>query len=208
MKKAKKILALALCAVLLVGATIAGTVAYLTDTDNVVTNTIAVGKVEISLDETAVDGYGVALENTDRRTTNSYTLVPDKTYVKDPTVHVKNDSEPSYIFVKVGNEISDIEDATTIAEQITKKGWTQLTDSNGTAVAGVYYKDWTKAANAAGDYTDLVVFDNFKIQSDVDATTLNDYAGKTITVTAYAIQKSGFENNVYGAWEAVSAAAN
>ena len=43
MKKAKKILALLLCAVLLVGATIAGTVAYLTD-EKAVVNTFTVGE--------------------------------------------------------------------------------------------------------------------------------------------------------------------
>ena len=49
MKKAKKVLLLALCAVLLVGATIAGTVAYLTSTTTEVKNTFTAGKVQILL---------------------------------------------------------------------------------------------------------------------------------------------------------------
>ena len=75
MKKAKKVLVLLLCAVLLVGASIAGTVAYLTDTDNVVENTFTVGKVVIDLDEAKVNEYGVKDGDT-RVKANSYTLVP------------------------------------------------------------------------------------------------------------------------------------
>ena len=49
MKNGKKALLLAACAVLLVVATIFGTVAYLTDKDTV-NNTFTVGKVDIKLD--------------------------------------------------------------------------------------------------------------------------------------------------------------
>ena len=51
MKKAKKILALVLCVLLLIGATIAGTVAYMTSKDHTVTNTFSVGNVTITMDE-------------------------------------------------------------------------------------------------------------------------------------------------------------
>ena len=199
MKNAKKILIMVLCAVLLVGATIAGTVAYLTDTDNVVTNTMTVGKVEIKLDEAKVNEYGVADTAADRVTTNKYKLVPGESYTKDPTVHVKNDSEPSYIFVKIVNGLADIEDTTTIHNQILGKGWKELS-----GVSGVYYKEWTKDASETDDYTDLVVFENFKIKSSVTAVDLNNYTGKTITVNAYAIQKAGFEGKPADAWKAVN----
>ncbi len=199
MKKAKKVLVLLLCAVLLVGASIAGTVAYLTDTDNVVENTFTVGKVVIDLDETDVDEYGVKDGNT-RVKANSYTLVPGRNYVKDPTVHVDADSEDCYIFVKVENEIANIEVATstkgTIAEQIVANNWTALAGQT-----GVYYKTWKQ-----GDAADLVVFEEFTIKTDVNGETLDKYTGKTVNVTAYAIQLSGFESDVEGAWAAVSAA--
>ena len=193
MKKAKKVLVLLLCAVLLVGASIAGTVAYLTDTDNVVENTFTVGKVVIDLDEAKVNEYGVKDGDT-RVKANSYTLVPGRNYVKDPTVHVDADSEECYIFVKVVNEIAAIEADTTIAAQIAAKGWTELQ-------TGVYYKTWKQ-----GDAADLVVFEEFTIKTDVNGATLNGYTGKTVNVTAYAIQRSGFESNIAGAWAAVSAA--
>lgn len=203
MKKAKKILALLLCAVLLVGATIAGTVAYLTSTDDV-TNTFTVGKVYIYLDEEDVDDSKTDPEEgvTGRDKANAYHLLPGSEYDKDPTVHVKNDSDPSYIFVKVENGLAVIEASTTIADQIAANGWTAYDADN-----GIYYKTWAKAEDATGDYTDLVVFENFTIKSDIDGETLADYEDAKIVVTAYAIQQTGFENDIAGAWAAVSAAA-
>lgn len=90
MKKAKKILALLLCAALLVGATVAGTVAYLTDKEDVV-NTFTVGNIDIKLDEADVDGNGRT------EVGNAYHLLPNQTYTKDPTVWVKEGSEEAYI---------------------------------------------------------------------------------------------------------------
>jgi len=93
MKMAKKILVLLLCAVLLVGASIAGTMAYLTDRDDVV-NTFTVGNIDIKLDEA-----DTATEDADDRTEegNTYHLLPNQTYTKDPTVWVKEGSEEAYI---------------------------------------------------------------------------------------------------------------
>ncbi len=57
MKKKTKALMLVLCAVLLVTASVLGTMAYLTSTDQVV-NTFTVGKVAITLDEAKVNADG------------------------------------------------------------------------------------------------------------------------------------------------------
>ena len=182
------LLLLALCAVALVVTTVFSTMAYLTSNDSV-TNTFTVGKVAITLDEADVTN------NTSSRVKeNAYHLLPGNTYTKDPTVHVAANSEDSWIFVKVDNQIANIEADPTIAAQITAKGWTALD-----GVTGVYYKTYTK--NAAVE--DLVVFENFKIKEDVNNTTLELYNGKTVVVTAYAIQKAGFDTAAL-AWTEVS----
>lgn len=95
MKTKSKALLLTLCAVLLVAASVLGTMAYLTSTDTV-TNTFTVGKVEIKLDETDVTN-----PTGPRVTANSYKLMPGTTYTKDPTVTVLNGSEASYVRMKV-----------------------------------------------------------------------------------------------------------
>ena len=100
MKTKSKALLLTLCAVLLVAASVLGTMAYLTSTDTV-TNTFTVGKVEIKLDEAKVNANGIPEEGAARVTGNSYKLMPGRTYTKDPTVTVLNGSEESYVRMKV-----------------------------------------------------------------------------------------------------------
>lgn len=108
MKKAKKVLLLVLCAVLLVGASVAGTVAYLTSQDTVV-NTFTVGQVQIGLDEADVNDDGTYVTDHENRVkTNDYHLLPGMTYIKDPTVTVKANSEKAYVrmLVKVTNIVN------------------------------------------------------------------------------------------------------
>ena len=100
MKTKSKALLLTLCAVLLVAASVLGTMAYLTSTDTV-TNTFTIGKVEIKLDEAKVNADGIPVEGAARVQANSYKLMPGTTYTKDPTVTVKAGSEASYVRMKV-----------------------------------------------------------------------------------------------------------
>lgn len=200
MKKTKVVLALA-CAVLLAGASIMGTLAYLTSTPDAVVNTFTIGNnIEITLDEAKVDTNGKEItgQSAARVKANAYTLMPGYTYDKDPTVHVTANSSDSYVFVKVENGISAFEATTnTIASQIAAHGWTQLKVNN-VDVAGVYYKTYTQSATA----TDLVVFENFVVADNA-----NEVSGwtaatqKTITVTAYAIQSDSF-TDAAAAWNA------
>lgn len=99
MKTKSKALLLTLCAVLLVAASVLGTMAYLTSTDTV-TNTFTVGKVSIKLDEAKVDELGNVVSN-DRVQANEYKLMPSRTYTKDPTVTVLNGSDAAYVRMKV-----------------------------------------------------------------------------------------------------------
>ena len=83
MKTARKVLVLALCAVLLVSATIMGTMAYLTSTDEV-TNTFTVGNVTITLDEAQVNTDGTLVTDATNRTdANKYHLIPGHSYIKE-----------------------------------------------------------------------------------------------------------------------------
>ena len=178
MNSKKKVFVTVLCAAALVVASVLGTMAFLTSTDQV-TNTFTVGKVAITLDESPVNDAGVVQEG-NRVKENTYKLIPGHEYTKDPIVHVDADSENSWIFIKVENQLGDIEAEKLIATQITDNGWTELTDGS-----GIYYKEYVPGTTA----TDLNVFEKFKLTDDADVST---YAGKTIKVFAYAIQKDGF----------------
>lgn len=197
MKTKNKALLLTLCAVLLVAASVMGTMAYLTSRDAVV-NTFSVGSISMSLDEQDVDN-STAGEN-DRDKANAYHLLPGHTYVKDPIIHIDAASEDAWIFVKVENGISAYEAATadgytSIADQITANGWTALD-----GVTGVYYKEYTKGQNDK----DLEVFAEFKVATNADE--VDGWANITadthkINVTGYAVQKDGF-TTAAAAWNA------
>lgn len=193
MKKKTKALMLVLCAVLLVTASVLGTMAYLTSTDQVV-NTFTVGKVAITLDEAQVKEDGTPVAGAARVKENAYHLLPGHGYTKDPTVHVQANSENSFIFVKVENGIARYEAGTTIAAQIAANGWTLLD-----GVENVYYKAYTKSA----EITNLPVFGNFTIADNANATDgWNNFSAETkVTVTAYAVQQDGF-TSVDQAWQA------
>lgn len=185
MKKTSKALLLSLCAVLLVTASVLGTMAYLTSQEQVV-NTFTVGNVAITLDEKDVDNSTPG-EN-DRDKANAYKLMPGHNYEKDPIVHVDANSEDCYLFVKVVNEIANIEAEKTVAQQMTEKGWVAVDAANGIYV---YTTDKTNPAVVTKG-SNITVFENFTIAGNVDNTTLATYADKTITVNAYAIQADGF----------------
>lgn len=201
MKNAKKVLLLVLCAALLVSASIAGTVAYLTSKATV-TNTFTVGKVAITMDEAKVNNYGQKLDENDnvwaegatladRQVTNTYLLVPGHEYVKDPIVYVEANSEKCYVFVKVVNGLKAYEaTSNTIHSQILANQWVELDETNH---PGVYYKVQEKAATKV----ELPVFASFTLATnaesvggwnDIEAATATTSGTNDIVVTAYAIQ--------------------
>lgn len=193
MKTKSKALLMTLCAVLLVAASVLGTMAYLTSQDSV-KNTFSIGKIAITLDEAQVDADGKAQTTEPRVKENSYKLMPGHKYDKDPTVHVEKGSEDAYIFVKVENGISAFEADTKIAKQITDNGWSALD-----GFTNVYYKSYSKDADKD---VDLVVFRNFTIADGAEKINgWNTATGANITITAYAVQQDGFAN-AKAAWDA------
>lgn len=191
MKTRNKVLGLSLGAAALVGASVMGTMAYLTSQDTV-TNTFTVGKVSITLDEADVKTDGTyETDATVRVDANAYHLFPGHEYIKDPVVHVTAGSDDCYVFVKVENGISAIEADTTIADQMAAKGWTLLAGETDT-----YYYENVIADDAADK--DIEVFDNFTIADDAN---VSGYDSANIKITAYAVQADGF-NSAEAAWTA------
>ena len=205
MKNAKKIIALLLCAVLLVAGSVAGTLAYLTSKTDPVTNTFTAGNVAITLDEAHVNEYGEllykvtdaegnavlgTLENptedsvlADRVTENKYKLIPSRTYVKDPTIKVSEGSEDCWVFVKIENGLS------TAADITMNSGWTQV------AVNSNVWMYETAALKAGETATP---FSEFTFSSAADP---EGYKDAEIVITGYAVQKAGLATAA-AAWAA------
>ena len=192
MKKFVKPLVIAICAVLLVAGSVAGTLAYLTATSEV-TNTFTVGNITIALDEAQVDEYGAEVTLAARVTDNSYKLVPGRMYKKDPTIHVTEGSEACYLFVRIENNISGVVTGS-VAAQLTANGWTLLADAD-----NVYY--YHEVVDASGADKDVAVFESFTVKADATNEQIAACNGQTIVVTAYAVQSHGF-NNAADAWSA------
>lgn len=213
MKTKSKALLLTLCAVLLVAASMLGTMAYLTD-NKTVTNTFTVGQVKIKLDEAKVDEAGNAV-GTDRVQSNSYKLLPGHTYTKDPMVTVLKDSEASYIKMTVtfskAKELDDIfapngADMTKIFNGYDKTSWTYKGNTKDTAADTRTYEFWYKEAVSAPN-TDVALdalFDSITVPGTITNEQLATIEGMTITVNAYAIQADGFAN-AEAAWAAFDA---
>ena len=197
----KKFIIVLVALVLSVTCTIGVTLAWLVDTTGPVTNTFTVGDIEITLDEAPVNLYGEVVAG-NRRTENTYKLIPAHEYTKDPTVHVQVGSEPCWVFVKVENNIAAIEGDTTIAAQIAANDWTELTSAAGENYK-VYYKENVDAREEAKD---LKVFEKITIANnatlyDNDGNAL--YSASTpVIITAYAIQDDGL-GTAADAWTAL-----
>ena len=199
MKTRSKALLLTLCAVLLVTASVLGTMAYLTSQDHVV-NTFTVGSVAITLDETDVDN---STTSADRDQANSYKLMPGHTYAKDPMVTVLNGSESSYIKMTVtfskANELDAIFDPdgatlTTIFNGYDSSNWTYKGNTKNAADNTRTYEFWYKEAVAAPDGNVALdaLFDSITVPGSITNEQLKTIEGMTITVNAYAIQADGF----------------
>ena len=207
----KRTIALFMAALMVFGATVGATIAWLTSTPDPVVNTFTVGDVVITLDEYDYDEDEYLKDNVVstpessseevRDLANEYHLLPGKSYRKDPIVHVDELSENCYLFVTVVNEIEDIEAAPTIESQIAANGWTHLGDG-----LYVYGEADEPEVVTAGDH--IPVFENFTISEAVTNSELATYApstddsasnseetvSKKVEVTAYAIQAEGLEN--------------
>ena len=202
MKNTKKIVLGGVCALALVTGSVMGTMAYLTSKTEAVENAFTVGNVAITLDEANTDENGTTTSG--RGNGNRYKLMPGHTYTKDPTVHVAEGSEDCYLFVTVKDDLVEIEGATTVAQQIANNGWTKLSTSDGT---DVYVLGTKKAPTPVAKKSDHKVFETLTIDSGVTNETIQKYSqSKTITVTAYAIQKDGFDGKPSSEiWTAIDA---
>lgn len=209
MKTKTKALGLVMAAVLLVTATIFGTMAYLTDTDEVV-NTFTVGSVAIGLDEAPVGTDGKAIAG-DRVKANSYKLLPGHEYDKDPTVTVMQGSESSYVrmLVTISNasELKEVFGANFLPENYVE-GWDSATwiasgitenTTDNTITYEFRYKETVAAPTADVVLDDL--FESFTVPGTVDNDQLAKLSNMTITVVAHAIQADGFAD-ANAAWTA------
>lgn len=112
------------------------------------------------------DGYKVC-----RVTKNDeYGILPGVEYWKDPTVYIHEGSEPCYVFIKVDNPFSKLEDkgSFSIQDQIKQNDWMDFKDADGNKIAGVYYysQEGKKEVDASEKEKVLPIFTHFVLKKD------------------------------------------
>ena len=184
----KKTLITILATVLVCCCVVGGTLAWLMDKTETITNTFTVGDIEITLEETEA----------------TYKMVPGNEIAKDPKVTVLKDSEACWLFVKI-DKSANFNDFMTYS---VAAGWTELT-----AGSGIYYREVgatteDTAFNVLAAGTDATMANGcVKVNDTVTAEELAEVATSnkpTLSFTAYAVQK----DNVADATTAWSIATN
>lgn len=194
----RKVLAVLLCVVLLIGGAIGGTLAYLMTNTQPVTNTFVAGNIgNLTLAETKGD---------------SFIVTPGVNITKDPTVTFNGNNVDAYVFVKVeetGWTVSDNGLTYSCVDSKVKweidAGWIYLGN-------GVYYRevaaDTTPALTDAEKYpiikANTITVDSTITQENLDDAVKDSTFGSQLKFTAYAIQKAETESKNFtpeDAWE-------
>lgn len=110
-KKLLMVLGALVAVVAIVAASVYGTIAYLTS-GAVIQNSFSVGHVGITMTEAAVDKNGHAIGPDEQGNVparvehNKYTLVAGADFDKDPTIFVNEESQNSYLFIIIRNDLT------------------------------------------------------------------------------------------------------
>lgn len=164
--------------------------------------------------------------------TNSYHLIPGKSYIKDPTIYINSgDLDDMYLFVKSTNMIRSAEagnysDKTaetpeSMREQMHEHGWVEYVRSgDGVEIVWVYgERDVTSGKitptpvnkttkqirhGAAADVAgEFRLCDNFTVYQHAQVSL---YGAAQVTFTGFAIQKTGFTGDTLEGQELTHAA--
>ena len=185
--RARKILLTASLLLVVIAASVGGTIAWLTATTDSIVNTFTYGDINITLTE-------------EKPVNKQAKIIPGVDIPKDPKVTVIAGSEACYLFVKVEETGTFVNGKVTYAIVNGENGWTP---GDGTKIpANVYYRE-VGAVTADTDF--YVLKDNKVIVSDT--LTKEDIKGittnPTLTFTAYAVQKDGIADAA-AAWGKIS----
>lgn len=210
--KMKKIVATGSALALTAAVAVGGTLAWLQDDTGPVTNTFvwsADNNINLTLDETKVNPNGdpvklvngelqvVDKEDADRTTENTYTIVPGKEVLKDPTLHLDTETE-SYVYVTVNNQLGD---NATIGWPENNQ-WMEIDTLDGVPVYA-YDVNGDKQLTEADKVTNkanIPVFEDITFSSNLNATTGAELTNQTIVVNGYAVQATAGKTPL-AAWD-------
>lgn len=210
----KKTILTCIAVVVLLVISVAGTLAWLTDTDSAV-NTFTVGQVHITVDEAKVNADGTPVVGAGRVKANEYHILPGMTYTKDPTLTVEADSEDSYVrMILTVHNASDVQAVLTKYNlgdfSVLIGGWDKNTwlyegftedTTNNTISFEFRYKE--VVAKSTTDTKLTALFDTLIVPGEITGEEMKDLydGGFKMGVFGHAIQAAGFDTED-AAWDA------
>ena len=219
-----KSVAVLLALVLLMGTVVGGTLAWLLDQTDPVTNTFTVGNINLDLYEHTRDKNGYLTENETKKL-EDYKILPGTSEKKDPTVEILANSDNCYVFVQVqeisndtGNAAADGVATKYITYTVDNSVWSPLLDDNDHVHvngAYVYYATTNyetqasdKHYNVLKDQTvsyseDLTKTDMDKLYTYNDDGTVKSTTKPQLIFKAFAVQKEA-ANDELAAWDKVA----
>ncbi len=228
MKKIKSALITVIALILTCAISVAATYAYLYDKSETARNTISAGKVKISLSEARVNEDGQLLDvdgnvwtaesgkdKAPRVLNNHYKLLPNRTYIKDPTIYVEEGSEPCMLLlliympkalenvIKYDSSSTDKDD---FGVQFVTNGWAatgineNVNDANGNLI-GRYmwfaYAEKGYPRTVSGGAT-VPFIESITIRSNATDEELEKASAADMEITAFAFQVEEWGDDING----------
>ena len=163
----KKALAMLLSLVLVIGCVAGGTLAWLVDSSETVTNTFSVGDINITISET---------------TGTSYKILPGGTSAKDPTLKIQQGSEKCWVYVLVDNTVV-LNGEVVATPNIDKSDWS-VVETNGTKTLYRY----KAVVDASSVEQPLPVFTTVAYADTITKDNIDTLKDTKIVITGYAHQ--------------------
>lgn len=168
-----KALVALLAFVLVIGCSLGGTLAWLTDKTDAVTNTFTVGDINITLTETE----------------REYMILPGVNIPKDPKVSVEANSEACWLFVKVDevNWPNFMDGDNRKVNYSIAEGWKELE-------SGVYYREVNAETAKDGETYGVLLNNEVTVSENLTKAEVNSITtNPQLTFTAYAVQMEGVD---------------
>lgn len=184
----KKVIAMLLAVVLIIGATVAGTLAWLTDETGPIENTFTVGDITIDLGES----FNTDTDGKDGNDAWYGTVIPGCNLTKNPWVTVESNSEKCWLFVALTEENwpDCTSDGAREVDWHIADGWTELENVPGVDEnTRVFYRTNPVEKSTEKQTFQVLENDQVTVSENLTKQEVNNIGGPfKLTIKAYACQ--------------------
>ena len=185
LQAAEKILLVIVAGIFVLSSVATGSLAWLMDKTDPLTNTFVYGDINIDLYET-----DTGLDQDNDMKTNTYKMMPGEAIIKDPKVTVMKSSEDCWLFIRL-EKLNDFDEFMEYTILIGENDWKVLDAMN---CPGIYYRAVdSEDVKDADKVFSIIQNDKVMVKGSVTKELLNALTEETyprLKVTAYAVQRN------------------